>query len=564
VAVLAASSIGLSTALLSAVGVASAAALPTLVFDTDSANTDATTLHAGDPIDLPNGYCSINWTVTGAPGGAATDPNNDPGSGTEVDVTTPISGAQHFTFTLGAPGGPASTAGGTGGLGGHGADGTAGTDDGAGNFGGGGGGATTVDSASGLFLEAPGGDGAVASGTTGGGAGGGTVTFPSVVTPDRAPGPGNPSAALQVTANPCAPAPTVSYLEGGDRSLDFSLARDPNGTDQIDATQYSIDGGTTWTNVDAPTSDDLNYSGTITGLATGHAYSVKFRFHTADGPGMPSAAKSATTYFPAPTNLKATVGNSSITFSWSPPADATGVTGYVGWAIPEGAQSSGAMIPCPAMDASARTCTVTVPSGSVYWVGVAASGAGSNPDNPGNAASLKTDVVPAAGAPTTGSTTTGSQSSGSPSSGTGAVSAPATVPTGSGPLSSGTGAAPTTLTAGQKVPLSGSGYAPNSAVSLYIYSTPTLLGTVTTDAQGSFATTVTIPATLAPGTHHLVSAGVDPSGNVRYLRSDVTVTTPSGQLAWTGFETTPVVLAGGLAVLLGIVLVVVTRRRRTA
>jgi LPXTG-motif cell wall-anchored protein len=101
-------------------------------------------------------------------------------------------------------------------------------------------------------------------------------------------------------------------------------------------------------------------------------------------------------------------------------------------------------------------------------------------------------------------------------------------------------------------------------VSLYLNSTPTLLGTVTTDAQGKFATSVTIPANLAPGAHHLVSAGADPSGNMRYLRSDVTVTTPSGQLAWTGFETAPFVLAGVLAVLLGVGLVVVTRRRRTA
>jgi hypothetical protein len=205
------------------------------------------------------------------------------------------------------------------------------------------------------------------------------------------------------------------------------------------------------------------------------------------------------------------------------------------------------MIPCPAMDATVHTCTVTVPTGRVYWVGVAAIGVGSDRDYPGMSAFLKVGAVPPAGGP-----------------GTGAVSAPTAVPTGSGHLTSGTGPVPTTLTAGQSVPLSGSGYAPNSAVSLYVYSPRTLLLTVTTNAQGSFSTTVTIPADLAPGARQLVGAGVDGSGNPRYLRSDVTVTTPSGQLAWTGFEPMPFVLTGGLAVLLGIVLLVVGRRRRTA
>ena len=112
--------------------------------------------------------------------------------------------------------------------------------------------------------------------------------------------------------------------------------------------------------------------------------------------------------------------------------------------------------------------------------------------------------------------------------------------------------------------LNGSGYAPNSTVSLYVYSTPTLLGTVTTTSTGSFSTSVTLPAGLAPGAHHLVSAGLDPSGAARYLRSDVTVTTASNQLAWTGFETLPFVGIGVLALVAGAALVVVTRKRRTA
>src|SRR5205085_8490009 len=120
------------------------------------------------------------------------------------------------------------------------------------------------------------------------------------------------------------------------------------------------------------------------------------------------------------------------------------------------------------------------------------------------------------------------------------------------------------LAQGSTVTLTGDGYAPNSTVSLYIYSTPTFLGSVVTDGSGSFSKTITIPSTLAPGAHHLVSAGLDPSGNPRYLTSAVTVAQASGTLAWTGFETLPVLGAGILAVALGAGLVVLGRRRRTA
>jgi LPXTG-motif cell wall-anchored protein len=69
---------------------------------------------------------------------------------------------------------------------------------------------------------------------------------------------------------------------------------------------------------------------------------------------------------------------------------------------------------------------------------------------------------------------------------------------------------------------------------------------------------------MAPGGHHLVAAGLDPAGHPRYLVSAVTLATPANQLAWTGFEATPFVVAGILAVLVGAALVLVTRRRRTS
>jgi titin len=80
---------------------------------------------------------------------------------------------------------------------------------------------------------------------------------------------------------------------------------------------------------------------------------------------------------------------------------------------------------------------------------------------------------------------------------------------------------------GAELVMIGSGYAPYSTVTLTVYSDPINLGTVTTDAQGSFRQAVTVPAGLT-GSHSFVAAGVDPSGNPRALRLDVTVAADSG------------------------------------
>src|SRR3954470_2147305 len=89
------------------------------------------------------------------------------------------------------------------------------------------------------------------------------------------------------------------------------------------------------------------------------------------------------------------------------------------------------------------------------------------------------------------------------------------------------------VTGGQQVTLTGDGYAPGSTVELFIYSTPQSLGSVTTDENGAFSTTVRIPAGLEAGTHHLVAAGVDEFGAPRYLRMDVTLAagTPAAEVS---------------------------------
>ena len=188
----------------------------------------------------------------------------------------------------------------------------------------------------------------------------------------------------------------------------------------------------------------------------------------------------------------------TVHLTWDAPAGETGITGYFAWVLPgTDPQSDNGLVTCGTLDAGARECTMTVPAGTAYTASVVAL----NPDR-GDWGTVVTDVVPA-------------------------LTAPATVPTGGGTLSTPSGAA-SALAQGGTVTLTGTGYAPNSTVSLYIYSTPTLLGTVQTDGTGSFSKVVTVPANLAPGAHHLVSAGVDPSGNLRYLTSAVTVAQATG------------------------------------
>ena len=377
-------------------GVASAtASLPDLQFNTDPSDTSSTTLNPGDTMTIPAGYCSIHWTVTGAPGGADTGTNSG-ALGAAVDTETPLSGtaARNFTFTIGTAGGDAgASTGGTGGAGGHGANGTDGVDDGAGNFGGGGGGATTVDDGSGLFIEAPGGDGAGAASPNG--VGGGTPQYPGDAT-NTSTTPQNATPGLWAYATPCPPptapvvpaAPNVKWVMGeNDHSLSFQLWK-ADGSN-VTSTQYSLDNGSTWHTVATDVTGDFQYEGTIDGLITKHSYSVEFRFQTTDGTSDPSAATTAAPLGAAPQNLKATVGPSSITLSWDAPAGVTGITGYRAQGIP-GAQpqSNDGEVDCPALDAAARTCTITVPAGSVYSVGVTAL----SPD-PGMAAFLVSDMV---------------------------------------------------------------------------------------------------------------------------------------------------------------------------
>jgi titin len=86
-----------------------------------------------------------------------------------------------------------------------------------------------------------------------------------------------------------------------------------------------------------------------------------------------------------------------------------------------------------------------------------------------------------------------------------------------------------TAAPGQEIVLVGRGFAPYSTVTLVIYSTPRVLGTVVADGDGNFEDPVRVPADLAAGVHTILATGVDPDGNVlsRALTFTLTGSQPS-------------------------------------
>ena len=580
--VFAVSAVGMSTAVLGVTGVAQAAS-------TGHALTTKT-------ITVPAGVCGVQFLATG--GSGATVGSFAGGLGRFVKVDVPAAEGDEFLLQPGAAG-----AGSTGGASGFGAGGTGGGGGGGGGasavvrygvavaVGAGGGGAGThaaggdadapgedagagaihggapgSDSQAGTGGSGSGGNGSDSPGTAGGagatgaGGGGGGVFGGGGGASDGTNGAGGAgghglapesddsvtllSAGLAATSGAgfvdytyekCRPGvPNLHGLFGGEASATALLY--PGDQDAADTSamhyEYSVGGGpwtTLPTTVDPDTGGDL---GEIHGLVNDHTYSVRVRDVSAFGASDPTDPQDVTPYHQilAPQHVKATLGASSILLTWDAPADPAGIQGYEAWAIPGvNIQSNAGQITCHPLKAAARSCLIGVRAGSRYTVGVAAFGA-----NRGEPAFLETATVPAAAIP--------------PS----APVATAPLTTDKGSMSS--------LPAGGSVTLTGSGYLPFSTVTLVIYSTPKVLGTVQADAHGNFSSAVTVPAGFG-GSHSLVAAGVGASGQPRNLRMNVTVARPANELAYTGASVLTPALAGLGALVLGGGLLLVSRRR---
>lgn len=67
---------------------------------------------------------------------------------------------------------------------------------------------------------------------------------------------------------------------------------------------------------------------------------------------------------------------------------------------------------------------------------------------------------------------------------------------------------------GATLQVTGSGFAPNSLVDVWIYSTPTRLGSILADSSGSILATFEVPATIAPGDHNIKLDGRSADGEL--------------------------------------------------
>jgi hypothetical protein len=126
-------------------------------------------------------------------------------------------------------------------------------------------------------------------------------------------------------------------------------------------------------------------------------------------------------------------------------------------------------------------------------------------------------------------------------------------------------------TPGSSVNVSASGFQPNSTAQILLHSTPVLLATSPTDANGTVSATVTIPTDAALGAHDIVLSGDDSSGSAMSVSIPITVvaaTTTStgsgGGLAFTGADIALTAAVGLAAFGFGGFLLLSVRRKRRA
>lgn len=190
----------------------------------------------------------------------------------------------------------------------------------------------------------------------------------------------------------------------------------------------------------------------------------------------------------APTGVTAKAGIASVLASWTPVRDATGYT-VIAAPGPASCDTSGL----------ASSCLLGGTTDTAYRVAVIAHGPGGDSE-----ASAPSQTVTALNQPIPATL---------------AAFTPQTLTTSLGPIS---------LTApGQQVTIVGFGFAAFSTAKMIMFSRPIELGSVTTDATGSFSASVTIPADLDAGPHQIAAVGVDPHGDVHRMALPVTVTAPA-------------------------------------
>jgi hypothetical protein len=135
---------------------------------------------------------------------------------------------------------------------------------------------------------------------------------------------------------------------------------------------------------------------------------------------------------------------------------------------------------------------------------------------------------------------------------------------------------PAAIPEGAKLSLTGSGLRPGSEAAFEIHSTVASLGKTTVNADGTFTYETSLPAGVDPGSHEVIVTGTDQQGRATTQSFPVSVLGPTptappapaaapsvaanDQVAYTGNNSGPLAFAATLALLVGSVLLVRTRR----
>ncbi len=93
-----------------------------------------------------------------------------------------------------------------------------------------------------------------------------------------------------------------------------------------------------------------------------------------------------------------------------------------------------------------------------------------------------------------------------------------------------------TVVSGNTVTTSGTGFKPLSQVDVFVFSTPTWIGSTYTDAQGNFSATFPIPTTLPAGDHTFQANGLTPEGYQRTASVPITLVAAAPKKATSKFE----------------------------
>jgi hypothetical protein len=220
----------------------------------------------------------------------------------------------------------------------------------------------------------------------------GTTYYVGVVATNAAGSSPASSPLLSVTPIARPGAPTLTGITVGDSYLSIPFTAGSPGGDPITSYQYSLSGGTSWTNASGIASPLL-----IDGLTDGTSYTVSVRALSTAGPGATSNTESGTpATYPDPVSAASVIANgqnAQIAVSWTVPANGGATITQAqatAFSLPFGGVQEGTCTTTTNLAVGdTASCTITgLVNGTTYYVSTQS-------DNAVNWSSRSTPFVPA-------------------------------------------------------------------------------------------------------------------------------------------------------------------------